>query len=191
MTQTLTMKTEAPTTLNFLIYIQNSYLNAQQKLQQPKFPLHNGSLQFHEQFEAAFSTLWQQLVQQVIQPDCHEMRIFHEEKQLFYEALFVKNDNSYRAFLELHEAFHVWWSSFAGGMAIERAVDERMEKLYSELVAYTVNEDIPIQHTFGIHIVYDEIVLAQQIATPYYATVSIPDFYMQYDWLLATIKERF
>lgn len=60
MKSTLEIKTEASYSLNFLIYIQNIFLNQNSSKEQYKFPYiySKSTFEFEEDFENRFRSLW-------------------------------------------------------------------------------------------------------------------------------------
>ena len=74
MTDSFTIHTNAPHCLNFMIYIQNIYLN-QKKKENLKFPYIARQFNFSTNFEANFKELWHSLRKQMAN-DKYDSQIF-------------------------------------------------------------------------------------------------------------------
>lgn len=55
------MRIDTPYTLNFLIYLQNIYLNQKQREEQFKFPYLTEMIRFYDDFEMKFKELWEDI----------------------------------------------------------------------------------------------------------------------------------
>jgi len=61
MKNSLLMRIDTPYTLNFLIYLQNIYLNQKQREEQFKFPYLTEMIRFYDDFEMKFKELWEDI----------------------------------------------------------------------------------------------------------------------------------
>lgn len=165
-----------PYTLNFMIYIQNIYLNQRDSEGDLKFPYYNKPLAFHPNFETQFHQLWQQLVEKIADSAFNEMELFYEQKDLFKERLF----NDEEAYEQLHISFHTWWASLAGRYSIERATDSPMETIYYKLTRLLKKANIEPLKSLHVHVIYDRCVFEKQQEHRFYAIYSIEDF-MRYN----------
>ncbi len=76
MENSLLMRTEASYTLNFLIYLQNIYLN-QNRYDDFKFPYHSSQIAFKKEFEVEFRSLWNKFSQEIAEHHRNDMKLFH------------------------------------------------------------------------------------------------------------------
>ena len=89
MTNSFTIYTNASHCLNFMIYIQNMYLN-QKKTGNLRFPYIARQFNFSTNFETNFKELWHSLRKQIAN-ERYDLQIFHEENHIFYEKLLTPN----------------------------------------------------------------------------------------------------
>jgi hypothetical protein len=189
MEDSLLMRTEAPYALNFLIYIQNIYLNQNRIVDDLRFPYYPSKVAFKEEFELAFKSLWDKVSQQISADHSNGVKIFYEEKDLFYQSLFVNNSDSLNDFNEIYKSFKVWWDSIAGQFAVERAVDEKGEKLYLELGNLLTKQGIKPQKELNISLVYDECLLVSLEVSSYFAVLPIKHILVNYKETVPKLSE--
>ncbi len=87
MTDSFTIHTNTSYCLNFMIYIQNIYLNQPENKENLRFPYIARQLNFSNDFEVNFKELWLTLRKQITD-DRYDLQIFYEENNIFYEKLF-------------------------------------------------------------------------------------------------------
>src|SRR5699024_8526360 len=98
------------TDLNFLIYIQNDYLNQKQKADLPKFPLLSDSVSYTETFEADFKETWEQLTNRehnLAQKEditAEDLPLTELELRWFYDRL-IDSSVPYEEFQFFYRAF--------------------------------------------------------------------------------------
>ncbi len=107
MTNSFTIHTNAPQCLNFMIYIQNMYLNQKEKQKNLRFPYMAKTLHFSTGFEENFKELWQTLRKRIAN-DKYDSQIFYDENHIFYEKLFDTHLCNEESFKELTCSFKVW-----------------------------------------------------------------------------------
>lgn len=180
MENALLMKTDATFSLNFLIYIQNIFLNKNQRNEELKFPYNATEVLFEEDFEVRYKRLWNEISQKISEHPINDLKIFNEEKDLFYQRLFIKNDDNLKGFEVIYQSFEVWWNSFAGRFSIERSIDEKGQKLYKELSNVLIQKRIKPQKELSISLIYDGCLLANSEVAPYFAVLSINDIFVKY-----------
>lgn len=83
----------------------------------------------------------------------------------------------------------MWWDSFAGRFSVERAIDEKSEKLYVELANSLIQRGIAPQKELNISLLYDDFPLGNSEVSSYFAVVSIKDFFVRYKELLAKLQK--
>jgi L-rhamnose mutarotase len=186
----LLVKTDASFAMNFLIYIQNIFLNQNRKEGEVTFPYLPSRIIFNEHFESKYNELWNEVSQKIADDHINGASIFYEEKNLFYERLFPVNSTGLKDFSEIYKAFDVWWNSFAGRFAAERSVDEAGEKLYSDLAASLIERGIKPEQELHISLIYDKCVLADAKVLPYYAVIPIKDFFVNYEELVQKLLKH-
>lgn len=189
MENSLLMRTEAPYALNFLIYIQNIYLNQNRNEEELRFPYYPSKVAFKEEFDLDYKNLWDKVSQRISDHHSNGVKIFYEEKDLFYQSLFVNNSNSLKEFNEIYKSFKVWWDSFAGHIAVERSIDEKGDKLYAELANSLTQKGIEPQKELSISLVYDECLLVNLEGSSYFAVLSIKDFFARYNELVSELQK--
>ncbi|MGE8081478.1 hypothetical protein [Peribacillus loiseleuriae] len=189
MENSLLIRTEAPYTLNFLIYTQNIYLNQNRNEEELRFPYYPSKVAFKEEFDLDYKNIWDKVSQRISDHHSNDVKIFYEEKDLFYQSLFVNNSDSLKEFNEIYKSFKVWWGSFAGHFAVERSIDEKGEKLYVELASSLTQKGIEPQKELSISLVYDECLLVNLEVSSYFAILSIKDFFVKYNELVHKLQK--
>lgn len=171
------MEVNAPCSLNYLITIQNIYLNSKNKdCEIPLFPYFDSSNWgiLDEEFEETFSKVWQEAVDKNSNDPMYDHNgIFHFDKEL-YQKLFKNNESGFIGYSESVKFFLAWWNGLYGKMAIEGVFDhDRMEKVYKELSA-----TIESERRLRIHLIYDKPVLTSNSERPWFAVVQIEDVFI-------------
>jgi len=184
----LIMKTDTTFALNFLIYIQNIFLNQNRNEEDLRFPYLSTRIAFKEDFELKYEELWNEISQRISDDNKNDVRTFYEEKDLFYQRLFVIDADSFKYFNEIYKTFKVWWNSFAGRFSIERSIDEMGQKLYWDLANSLVQRGIEPKKELNISLIYDECLLANAQVSSYFAVLSIRDFFVKYKELASKLK---
>ncbi|NPC94078.1 hypothetical protein HOO54_18095 [Bacillus sp. WMMC1349] len=172
MENSFVMVTDAPVSLNFLIYIQNIFLN--QNRQELRFPYLSTRIVFKENFELKYKELWNEVSERISENNQNDA-VFLKEKDLFYQRLFVNDDS---AFNEMYKTFEVWWNSFPGRFSIERSIGDVSEGLYVELTNSLVQKGKVPKKELYISVIYDECLLANTEVSSYFAVLSIRDFFV-------------
>lgn len=190
MENSLLMRTEASVALNFLIYIQNIFIN-QNKEEEYRFPYVFSTLAFDDEFVFKYKELWNEVTERISEDNINSAKIYYEEKDLFYNRLFVNSYNSLEDYGEIYKAFKVWWNSFAGQFSIERSIDEISNELYEELASSLSQKRIKPNKELSICLVYDECLLVDLEVTSYFAIIPIKDFYVNYKDLVHKLQESF
>lgn len=191
MEKELLMITDAPYTLNFMIYIQNIYLNQHHNLESYKHPLFSSQVYFNENFVSAYKDLWNEMIEKLTTPQYNDMEIFYVEKDLFYERLFIRNTDSLKIYTEIYNSFEVWWNSLAGRFAVERFPEAPLHSLYIELAQLLTESDVKIQRYLKINLIYEECLLAKEEVSPYFTVLPLNDFFINYRDLALKLKGCF
>jgi hypothetical protein len=171
------MEITAPYSLNYLMTIQNIYLNSKNKdCERPLFPYVDSSNWgiLEGEFEETFAEVWQEAVNKSSDDPMYDHNgVFHFDKEL-YQKLFKNNESGSFGYSESVRFFLAWWNGLHGKMAIEGMFDQdRMEKVYKELSASVV-----INKRLRINLIYDKPVLTGRSERPWYAVVPIEDVFI-------------
>lgn len=84
---TLLLVTGTSFTLNFLIYIQNIYLNQNQTDEEIRFPYSSTEIAFKEDFPKQYEQLWKAITEKVKLDNSYIYELSNEDKKLFYDRL--------------------------------------------------------------------------------------------------------
>ncbi|MES5955611.1 hypothetical protein QCI42_19770 [Bacillus fungorum] len=190
MTDAFTIHTNPSHCLNFMIYIQNIYLNQKEKKKDLRFPYIARKFNFTNDFEANFKELWHTLRKQIAN-DKYDLQIFHEENHIFYEKLFDTHLCNEKSFKELICSFKVWWTSIAGQLSLEHSVDEYVQQLYNDLVLYLKQNQIEHLQQLHISLLYDDCVFTKDNITSYSAILPTQHFFMNYRDVVTTLSTCF
>ncbi|MGG6447392.1 L-rhamnose mutarotase [Pseudobacillus badius] len=187
MKNTLLMRTEASHSLNFLIYIQNIFLNRSQSKNELKFPYIPTKCEFRKDFDMRYRELWEEVSKRISEHPINDLEIFTKEKNLFYQSLFAENDDTLNEFDEIYQSFKTWWGSFAGHIAIERSIDENLQDIYLGLANLLTEKGLKpqkelnislIYKELNISLIYDECLLVDLEPSSYFAILSIRDCFV-------------
>ncbi|MDA1609653.1 hypothetical protein PDK26_00025 [Bacillus cereus] len=190
MTDSFTIHTNAPHCLNFMIYIQNIYLNQKEKKGNLRFPYIARQFNFSTNFETNFKELWHTLRKQVAN-DKYDSQIFYDENYMFYEKLFDNHLCNEELFKELICSFKVWWTSIAGQLSLEWSVSEYSTQLYNDLVLYLRQHQIEPLQQLHISLLYDDCVFVKENISSYSAILPTKTFFIGYRDVVATLSKCF
>lgn len=185
------MKTDSSFALNFLIYIQNIFLNQSRTKEELKFPYLSTRISFKEDFELIYKEMWSEVSKGISDDNISGEIRFYEEKNLFYQRLFVINSDSLKQFNEIYTTFEVWWNSFAGRFSVERSIDEMGQNLYMDLADSLIQRGIEPEKALCISLIYDECLLANAEVSSYFAVFPVRDFFVRYKELVSKLQECF
>ncbi|WP_253957779.1 hypothetical protein [Metabacillus halosaccharovorans] len=174
------MRIEAPCALNFLIYIQNIFINQNNKNEEYRFPYISSKMAFDKEFLLRFEELWNEVSERICDDHINSAKIFYDEEDLFYNRLFANSSCSLKDYREIYKAFKVWWNSFAGQFSIERSIDEKSHGLYEELGNSLSQKGINPKKELSIFLVYDECLFVDLEVTSYFAVIPLKVFYVKY-----------
>ncbi|TKC19045.1 hypothetical protein [Robertmurraya kyonggiensis] len=173
MNNTLQMRIDPSYTLNFLIYIQNAYLNKSNE--NLKFPYIPTNIEFHKDFERNYKEIWLEVSKRISENPNNDQIIFTKEKPLFFHGLFAEDEYTLNRYNELYLSFRVWWDSFAGHFSVEKAIDEKVHKMYTELADLLLEKKIKPEKSLNISLIYDECILLELEPDSYFAVISLSD----------------
>ncbi|HDR4424031.1 TPA: hypothetical protein QCP59_004913 [Bacillus cereus] len=190
MTDAFTIHTNTSHCLNFMIYIQNMYLNQKEKKENLRFPYIAKQLNFSTDFEANFKELWHTL-RKKITDDKYDSQIFYDENYIFYEKLFDTQLCNEDSFKELVCSFKVWWTSIAGQLSLEWSISEYSTQLYNDLVLYLKQNEIEPLQQLHISLLYDDCVFAKENISSYSAILPTKTFFIGYRDVVTTLSKCF
>ncbi|MCM3713761.1 hypothetical protein [Halalkalibacter oceani] len=178
MENTLLMKIEASYTLNFLVYIQNIFLNRQQNKDEWKFPYLPSRGEFQEDFEMRYREVWSEVARRISENPINDLEIFRE-KSLFYQRLFAQCERTLKEYEDIYHSFNVWWQSLAGQFAVESSISEQGQTIYTQVAEWLLEKGITPQKELTISLLYDDCLLADFDFSSYFAAISIRDFLVE------------
>lgn len=187
----LVMITNRSISLNFLIYLQNIYINQSQKDVKLRFPYLSSRITFKKDFKLEFQLLWDDISNQISLYDGNDLKLFYREKETFYNKLYNEEEGDFTSFNEVYTSYLTWWESFAGGFVVERSVDELSHRLYKDIVNLLKESRRVSQKTFHVYLIYDECIFANPQVSSNFAVIPIIDFYINYKKLVLRLKECF
>ncbi|PHE95473.1 hypothetical protein COF76_21590 [Bacillus wiedmannii] len=190
MTGSFTIHTNTSYCLNFMIYIQNIYLNQHENKENLRFPYITRQLNFSTDFEDHFKELWHILRKQIAN-DRYDLQFFYEENNIFYEKLFDTQFCNEESFKEMLYSFKVWWTSIVGQHSLEWSVSEYSTQLYNDLVLYLKQNEIEPLQPLHISLLYDDCVFAKDNITSYSAVLPTKHFFINYRDVVTTLSTCF
>lgn len=176
------MEVNAPYSLNYLIFMQNIYLNQfRESGNRPLFPYIDHSkwgIIGPSQFRESFRKVWYEEVRKSTEDwRFGHKKIFCSEKD-YFPTLYETNKKGEDGFQESILAFSAWWDSIAGKIAIEKVFDdENMQKLYLELSSAARTTET--HNRLKIDLIFDKIRLSDFTCAPWYSVVSIEDIFLK------------
>ncbi|WLR57368.1 group-specific protein [Mesobacillus subterraneus] len=172
------MEVNAPYSLNYLMTIQNIYLNSKYKeSERPSFPYVDRSKWglLGEEFEETFAEVWDASVKKNSQDHMYDHNGVLQVDKEIYQKLFQNNETGSFGYSESVKFFLAWWNGFHGKIAIEAVFDhDKMEKVYKELAA-----SVKFDKRLRIHLVYDKPVLAGRSERAWYEVVAIEEVFIR------------
>lgn len=177
--QNLQLEIQTPFSLNFLIYVQNCFLNTTKKYESPKFPYIPsedglGLLLNHEEFANIFNEIWNEVLLNYNQ--IQDKNNNNEKNQLLVQSLFTNQEK----FNEFFMSFSAWWKGLTGQLALQNFLsNEKIDKLYENLQeVYKINSDI--EKNITIYLIYDNCrLLSSQKKYENKVVLSIEDIVMK------------
>ncbi|RTQ92515.1 hypothetical protein [Lysinibacillus telephonicus] len=191
MDSSLNIILNATNSLNFLIYLQNIYLNQNHRGRHLKYPYLSTSISFKDDFDFEFKKLWNEVSQRICDDGGNDLHIFHHEKYVFYKKLFISSVDSLKMYDEVYTAFQVWWSQYAGQFAIERSVDAPMHSLYHNLANLLKESKIEPKKYLNISLIYDECLLVNNKISSNFGVLSIEHILSKHNQLSQKLKDSF
>ncbi|NIK21510.1 hypothetical protein [Paenibacillus lupini] len=186
-----TIKSFAPYSLNYLIYIQNAFISS--KGESRKFPsldiVYLGLLE-EGHFCDAFKKVWSDMIRLLSQNSLFDHNGVLENEM--FQTLFKPNDQGIAGYEESKRSFNAWFSSLTGQITIERAADHMM---YYEMDIYNrvskmINNDENRSQELLISLIYDECIMGESERYSRHSIVSLQDLYFKKEDLVSNIVDR-
>ncbi|WP_338780337.1 group-specific protein [Metabacillus sp. FJAT-52054] len=173
------METNAPYSLNYLIFIQNIHLNRKNPdKENPLFPYVDSSAWgiVREDFGQFYTEVWEEAVNKNSRDRLYDhYGVFDRDKAL-YQKLFENGEIGAFGYAESVKSFLAWWNGIYGRIAIEKVFDEyTMNEVYKELAA-----SLKVNKRLRIDLTYDKPLLAGSAELSWYAVLPIEDIFMPY-----------
>jgi hypothetical protein len=188
MKNSLQIIAEASYSLNFLVYVQNIFLNQNDNKDNWKFPYPLTTCEFRKDFLLQYRDLWTKVTKSISENRDIDQDIFYNEKHLFYHELCDVNVDNLTAFDQIYDSFFTWWTSLAGGFSIERAMGETIEHIYHDISTILLEEKIIPKKPLHINFIYDNSIIEDLTSFSYFAVLSIYDCILHYKEAVARIK---
>nr|WP_239541412.1 hypothetical protein [Pullulanibacillus pueri] len=174
-----------------MVYIQNIFLNQKQDKDELKFPYIPKECGFRNDFAKRYSELWDDILKSISEDPINDQQVFIKKKNLFYQVLFTEAEDTLNQFNEIYQSFRVWFGSLAGRFSLERSIDESSQTLYVELSNDLMKNEIEPLKELNISLIYDDCLLANTEATPYFIVLPIRDFIVNNKELSLKLRECF
>lgn len=170
------IEVNAPYSLNYLIYVQNIFLNSRnQDRETPLFPYVDSSKWgiLDGEFEQTYKEVWEETLNNNYLSGMYDHNGILDFDKALFQKLFENNETGVFGYLESVKSFLAWWDGIYGKIAIEGIFDEdRMNKIYKEL-SKSINADKRLK----IDLIYDRPILTGQSESSWYAILTIQDVF--------------
>ncbi|EFI68642.1 group-specific protein [Lysinibacillus sp. HST-98] len=178
----LNLEVTAPYSLNYLIFIQNLFLNnSSNNNPQSPFPNFNSSgwgILPQEKFNIKFKEIWNEVINNTVQNQYYDSNGVLENESTFYRQLFDRNENGEFGFSESVKLFLSWWNGFHGKIAIEKLFESvGGQVIYNELSQSQILYDLNIKQ-FKINIIYDKQRLFPTTSSLSFAVLPIQELFL-------------
>jgi len=184
-----TIKSIAPYSLNYLIYIQNAFIGDQGKGSKfPSLDISHWGLLEERFFCITFKDLFAEMTRRISLNFLSDHNGILETEQILFQKLFKPDNQGKEGFEESRKSFYAWFSSLTGQITIERAADHIM---YYEMDIYNkisnmINRNDKNQELL-ISLIYDECLLGNNDCYSWHAIVSLRDIYLEKKELVSKI----
>ncbi|MCK9859675.1 hypothetical protein [Paenibacillus sp. ATY16] len=188
-----TIKSFAPYSLNYLIYIQNAFISSKDEVL--KFPsletTHWGLLE-DKHFRESYKKVWGEMVRRISQNSLTDHNGILVTEQTLFRKLFKADEQGEKGFEESRKSFYAWFSSLTGQLTIERAADHIM---YYEIDIYNKVSNTIYRHDrtnqeLLISLIYDECLFDVSTGYSWHSIVSLKDIFLDKKTLVSIINER-
>ncbi|GMK47484.1 hypothetical protein PghCCS26_46140 [Paenibacillus glycanilyticus] len=189
-----TIKSFAPYSLNYLIYIQNAFISSKNEV--PKFPSHETAhwgLLEEEHFRESYKNVWVEMVRRLSQNSLTDHNGILVTEQTLFRNLFKAGEQGEKGFEESRKSFYAWFSSLTGQLTIEKAADHIMYyeiDIYNKVSSTIYHHDDRTNQELLISLIYDECLFGVSTGYSWHSIVSLKDIFLDRKDLVSIITER-
>ncbi|WP_201008380.1 hypothetical protein [Paenibacillus glycanilyticus] len=188
-----TIKSFAPYSLNYLIYIQNAFIsNKDGALKFPSLETAHWGFLEEKLFFESYKNVWAEMVRRIsLNPLTDNNGILLTEQTLF-RKLFKTDNQGEKGFEESRKSFYAWFSSLTGQLTIERAADHILYyeiNIYSKVSSTIFHHDKTNQELL-ISLIYDECLFGVSKGDSWHSIISLKDIFLEKKALVSIITER-
>ncbi|MBP1989552.1 hypothetical protein [Paenibacillus eucommiae] len=177
-----TIKSNAPYSLNYLVYIQNAFLSNKQKNSKfPSFDISHWGLLEEQLFCDAYKNIWAEMTRRISQSFLVDHNGILETEQKLFQKLFKPDNQGVEGFAESRKSFYAWFSSLTGQITIERAADHILYyemDIYNE-VSNMINLNDEYSQELLISLIYDDCLFGDSDCYSWHSIISLQDIYLQ------------
>lgn len=198
--ENLSLTVEAPYSLNYLIFMQNIFLNNtktegednNRSFPFPYFDSSNWGVLKEEKFESKFKEIWSEISYKNEQGGYDHNGILEQDSRI-YKQLFSNNIDGEHGFPKSVKLFLSWWESFYGKIAIERLFEsENGQEVYFDFSnAINSNNYIITTKRFKINLIYDKQLLVDTTSTSSHFVLPIEDLFMNRNKIAYNLLKNF
>jgi hypothetical protein len=177
------IEVNTPYSLNYLVFVQNIFLNSNDKnSRNPFFPYVDSSkwgvLQ-NEEFEKTFKEIWNEVIHKNRTNRLYDHNGILDFEKTSFKQLFEKNENGEFGYSESVKSFLAWWDGIYGKIAIGKVFDDdSMNKIYCELAkSIKPSNDVAINRRLKIDLVYDKPLLVGSTQSSWYVVLPIEEIF--------------
>jgi hypothetical protein len=170
------IEVNAPYSLNYLIFVQNIYLNSKnQDRDTPLFPYLDSSKWgiIDGEFKQTYKEVWEETLNNNNNSGMYDHNGILDFDKALFQKMFEDNETGFFGYSESVKSFLAWWNGIYGKIAIEGVFDDdRMNKIYREL-----SDTINANKRLKIDLIYDRPFLTGQSENSWYAVLPIEDVF--------------
>lgn len=181
----LNIRSSAPYSLNYLVFMQNIYENSQNgDNQRPLFPYVDSSkwgLLHGEEFITTFKVVWNEAVNENMKNCYYDHNGILELNPEFYQRLFEDNDQGRFGYAESVKLFLSWWNGIYGQMAVERVCMDHIQNIYWKLSeSIKPIDDMTLNRQLILNIVYEKPLYGGTMSGSRYAVLHTEEVFINW-----------
>jgi hypothetical protein len=177
------IEVNTPYSLNYLVFVQNIFLNSNDKnSRNPFFPYVDSSkwgILQNEEFEKTFKEIWNEVISKNRTNRLYDHNGILDFEKTSFKQLFEDNESGEFGYSESVKSFLAWWDGIYGKIAIGKVFDDdSMNKIYWKLThSIKPTNDLTINRRLKIDLVYDKLRLVGSTASSWYLVLPIEDIF--------------
>lgn len=176
-----TIRVESSKVFNFLVYIQNLFINQIEQPSHPKFPyIPSFSVNFHPKFERNLLAISQHFLNLTTTDCLQHFALYNDGREEIFHQLF---ETEKATFDEVRRSFESWWET-TGNFTTERAVDTVLDQLYVDVSSIIDDKNIMV----SIGIVYDEFLFQNKLFCGQAGILSVKECFRNYEKVVSKIS---